>query len=60
MELLIVAIIGGVGLAVVLMVLIWKIVGGAVENGLDWLIYTFGNERAAKDIEAKWREREHR
>lgn len=52
--------VAGVLLAAALMLVVWKIVGGAVENGLDWLIYTFGNERAAKEIEAKWREREHR
>ena len=58
MEWLLIAVGAGVLLAVVLIVVIWKIVGGAVENGLDWLIYTFGNERAAKSVEDKWRERD--
>ena len=55
MELLIVAVIGGVVLAGVLMVVIWKVVSGAVDNGLDWLIHTFGNETAARKVEEKWR-----
>jgi hypothetical protein len=52
-ELLIAALIGGVLLAGTLMVVIWKVVSGAVENGLDWLIHTFGNEPAARRIEEK-------
>jgi hypothetical protein len=58
MELLIAAVIGGVFLAVILVTVIWKIVSGAVDNGLDWLIHTFGNERAAKEVEDKWKRRE--
>ena len=58
MELLIAAVVGGVLLAVALMVVIWKVVSGAVENGLDWLIHNFGNERAARKVEEKWREKE--
>jgi hypothetical protein len=54
-EPLIVAVIGGVALAIVLAAGIWKIVSRAVDNGLDWLIHTFGNEQAAKRIEQKWR-----
>jgi hypothetical protein len=57
-ELLIVAVIGGVVLAIVLAAGIWKIVSRAVDNGLDCLIHTFGNEQAAKIIEQKWRSRE--
>jgi ribose/xylose/arabinose/galactoside ABC-type transport system permease subunit len=56
-ELLIAAVIGGVLLAGGLMVVIWKVVSGAVENGLDWLIHNFGNERAAREVEEKWRTR---
>lgn len=58
MELLIAATIGGVLLATVLMGLIWKVVSAAVENGLDWLIHTFGNERAAREVEERWRKRD--
>ena len=58
MELLLIAVAGGVILAVVLMVLMWKIVSRAVDNGMDWLIHTFGNERAAREVEAKWRKKE--
>ena len=57
LELLIVAVLGGVGLAIVLMIVIWKIVSSAVENGLDWVIHNFGNERAAKRVEEKWKQR---
>ena len=57
MELLIVAVIGGVFLAGVLMTVIWKIVSPATENLLDWLIHTFGNERAAREVEEKWKRR---
>jgi hypothetical protein len=34
-----------------------KIVSAAVETGLDWLIHTFGNESAAREVKEKWRER---
>jgi hypothetical protein len=33
---------------------IWSVVAHAVDNGLDWLILTFGNERAASQVEEKW------
>lgn len=56
MELIIVGVIGGVLLAVVLWKLIWMVVSGAVDNGVDWLIHTFGNETAARKVEEKWRE----
>lgn len=48
---MIAAAVGGVLLAVVLMTVIWKIVSPAVDNGLNWLIHTFGNERSAKEGE---------
>jgi fatty acid desaturase len=57
MEFLIVAVIGGVLLAFILMKLIWIVVSGAVDNGVDWLIHTFGNESARAEVEEKWRER---
>jgi hypothetical protein len=57
-ELLIAAVVGGILLAIALAAGIWKIVSRAVDNGLDWLIHTFGNEQAAKTIEEKWRSRE--
>jgi hypothetical protein len=57
-ELLIAAVIGGFALAVVLMTVIWKVVSRAVDNGLDWLIYTFGKEQAAREVEEKWQEKE--
>ncbi len=58
MELLIAAVVGGVLLAAVLMTVIWKVVSRAVDNGLDWLIHTFGNEQAAREVEERWREKE--
>ena len=58
MELLIVAVIGGVMLALATMVVIWKLVSSATDNLLDCLIHTFGNERAKKAVEDKWRKRE--
>ena len=60
MELIIVGVIGGVMLAALLWKLIWTVASAAVDNGLDWLIHTFGNERAAREIEEKWREKESR
>jgi hypothetical protein len=56
-ELVVAAVIGGVLLAFVLLRLIWTVVSAAVDNGLDWLIHTFGNERAAREVEDKWRAR---
>jgi hypothetical protein len=51
MELLIAAVVAGVVFAVALMVVIYRAVGAA----FDWLIYTFGNERAAREVEERWR-----
>lgn len=58
MKLLIVAVVGGVILALVLSRAIWMVVSRAVDNGLDWLVFNFGNERAAKRVEEKWRQGE--
>ena len=55
MEFLIAAVIGGVVLAIAVMTVLWKVFSKAFDNGLDWLIHTFGNEQAAKKIEEKWR-----
>ncbi len=55
MELLIIAVVGGVLFGLVLLGLIWRIVLRAVDNGLDWMIHNFGNEQAARRIEEKWR-----
>jgi hypothetical protein len=57
-ELLVAAVLGGVLLAAALATVIWKVVSGAVDNGLDWLVHTFGNESAAGKVEEKWREKE--
>jgi hypothetical protein len=54
-ELLLIAVFGGVLLGLVLLNLIWRIVSRAVDNGLDWVIHNFGNEQAARRIEEKWR-----
>jgi hypothetical protein len=54
MELLIAAVWGGVVLAIVMLKVIWSVGSRAVDNGLDWLILTFGNERAAREVEEKW------
>lgn len=51
MELLIAAVVAGVVFAVIMMVFIYR----AVSVAFDWLIYTFGNERAAKEVEERWR-----
>jgi hypothetical protein len=53
MELLIAAVVGGVVLAIVMLKVIWSVVSRAVDNGLDWLILTFGNERSARQVEEK-------
>jgi hypothetical protein len=54
-ELLIIAVAGGVLFGLLLLSLIWKIVSRAVDNGLDWMIHNFGNEQATRRIEEKWR-----
>jgi hypothetical protein len=50
-EFLIAAVVAGVLFAVTMMVVIYRAVGAA----FDWLIYTFGNERATKEVEERWR-----
>lgn len=52
-EFLVIAVVGGLLLAVVLMVLIWAIVGRAVGNLLDWLILTFGNPDAVEEVKRR-------
>lgn len=58
MEFLVGAVVAGIVLAAGLWLLLWRIVSRAVDNGLDWLIHTFGNEEAAKRVEEKWRRRD--
>lgn len=58
MELLIAAALGGVLLTFVLFKLIWRIVSSAVDNGVDWLIHSFGNESARAEVEKRWSQRE--
>jgi hypothetical protein len=48
------ALVGGALFAGVVWVVIWKATG----NAFDWVIHTFGNVRAATQIEEKWRNRE--
>jgi hypothetical protein len=57
MELLIfgvIVLVGGAVLAGAIWLVIWKATG----NAFDWLIHTFGNERAAAEIEERWRRQE--
>ena len=48
MELLVIAVLGGVLLAVVLLRLIQVVTFRAVDNLIDWLVYTFGSDEAVK------------
>jgi hypothetical protein len=48
MELLLIAIIGGIFLAVVLFRLILVVTFRAVDNFIDWLVYTFGSDDAVR------------
>ena len=45
-------------LALGVFAVIVKVVGGAVDNLLDWLVYNFGNQSAAHRVEEKWRKRD--
>jgi hypothetical protein len=56
-ELIAVAVIGGIVLAVVLAWLIYVVVGRAVGTLIDWAIENFGNEAAAERLRRS-RERE--
>ena len=58
MELLVIAVSGGIVLGLGLFAVIFKVVGAALDNLLDWLIHTFGNERATKELEDKRKPRE--
>jgi hypothetical protein len=49
-ELLIAIVVAGAVFAVIMMVVIYR----AVSAAFDWLIYTFGNDRAAKEVEKRW------
>lgn len=48
MELIAIALIGGVAVAVILAWLIYVVVGRAVDNLIAWAIENFGNESAAE------------
>lgn len=48
MELLLIAVIGGIFLAVVLLRLIQVVTFRAVDNLIDWLVYTFGSDDAVR------------
>ena len=48
MELILVAVLGGVVLALALWKVIWIVVSQAVDNLLTWAIFTFGNDEAVK------------
>lgn len=50
MEWIVGAAIAGVLLAIALFKLIWVIVGSAVGNLFDWVVYTFGNEEAVRRL----------
>lgn len=54
MELLIAAVVTGIAFAVTMMVVIYR----AASPAFDWLIYTFGNERAATEVEKRWRSKD--
>ena len=49
-EFVVIAVLGGLLLAVVAMWLIWAIVGRAAGNLFDWLILTFGNPQAVERL----------
>ena len=57
MELVLAAVLVGVVLMIAVITVAWKVFSRAFDNGLEWLIHTFGNEQAAKKIEEKWRQR---
>ncbi|MDP9067400.1 MAG: hypothetical protein M3N53_03490 [Actinomycetota bacterium] len=59
MELIVIGIVILVG-SVVLAGAIWIVIWKAMGNILDWIIHAFGNERAAAEIEEKWRRRQQR
>lgn len=48
MEFLLIAVIGGILLAVVLFRLIQVVTFRAVDNLIDWLVYTFGSDDAIR------------
>lgn len=50
MELILVAVFGGVVLALALWKVIWIVVSSAVDNLYRWAIYSFGNEEAVRRL----------
>lgn len=49
-EFVLIAVIGGVLLAGLVMIFIWAIVGRAVGNLFDWVVLTFGNPEAVERL----------
>ena len=58
MELVVIALVGGVLLALVLGYLIMVITGRAVDNLIDWLVYTFASDEAVRRREREIRRRD--
>lgn len=58
MEFLIIAVIGGLFLAIIIISVLWVVISRAVDNGVGWLISNFGNEQAVKRQEKERRRRE--
>ena len=58
MELLIAAVVGGLFLALLVMVVLWRTISAAVDNFLRWLNYNFGNDRSDRpSVEEKKHQR---
>ncbi len=53
MELLLIAVIGGIFLAVALLRLIQVVTFRVVDNLIDWLVYTFGSDDAIRRREQR-------
>lgn len=51
---LVIVLVVGMALAIAVVVTILKLVWHATGNLLDWLIYTFGNEDAAREVKKRW------
>lgn len=48
-----IAVVGGILLAALVMTVIWAIVKPAVGNLFDWIILTFGNDEAVARLRAQ-------
>ena len=58
MELILIALVGGILLALVLGRLIMVITSRAVDNLIDWLVYTFASDEAVRRREREIRRRD--